>query len=169
MADFVGQGPNILVQTGTVAETVTLTPSFQTTTGTDLTPAPPTNLQFSVPSSAPTIESVQVINQTASSFTLVVVGYTTTRSLSALHVTFTPASGYSLTTSSFTIDLSGASSAWFQSSNSLAFGGQFRITESFNLPGTAPAGKTLIQAIASASVTVSNSVGASNAVQSNIQ
>ena len=37
-ADFAGQGPNIPVQTGTVAETITLTPSFMTVDGVDLTP-----------------------------------------------------------------------------------------------------------------------------------
>ena len=32
-ANFAGQGSQILLQTGTVAETVTLTPSFATTAG----------------------------------------------------------------------------------------------------------------------------------------
>lgn len=168
-ANFVGQGPNILVQTGTVAETVTLTPSFQTTAGIPLTPTSPPTLQFTIPAAAPVIESLTVTNQASSSFSLVVVGYTTTRSLSSMNVTFTPASGFTLTTSTFTIDVSGPSLIWFQSSASLGFGGQFQITVPFNLPGTPPKGQTLIQALASASVTVSNTVGASNALQSPIQ
>jgi len=168
-ANFAGQGSNILIQTGTVAESVMLTPSFQTTAGVDLTPSSPPSLQFSITAAAPVIETLQVTNQTPSSFALVVVGYTTTRSLNSMNVTFTPASGYTLTASTFTIDLSGASSLWFQSSQALGFGGQFQVTVPFNLPGTAPTGKTLIQALASASVTLSNSVGASNALQANIQ
>jgi len=161
-ADFVGQGSQIGIQTGTVAETVTLTPSFTTTAGIDITPSSPPTLQFAVAAAAPVVESVQVSNVTASSFDLLVIGYSTTRSLTSLSVTFTPASGYNLATSQFTLDVSQSASVWFQSGTSQTFGGLFEITVPFNLPGTIPAGKTLIQAIASAAVTVSNAVGTSN-------
>lgn len=161
-ADFVGQGSQIGIQTGTVAETVTLAPRFTTTAGLDVTPSSPPTLQFTVAAAAPVVESVQVSNLTASSFDLLVIGYTTTRGLTSMSVTFTPASGYNLTTSQFTLDVSQSASVWFQSSTSQTFGGLFEITVPFNLPGTIPAGKTLVQAIASAAVTVSNAVGTSN-------
>ena len=169
-ANFVGQGSQILLQTGTVAETVTLTPSFATSAGVDVTPPSPSTLQFSIASSVPVLESLQVTNETASSFSLVIVGYSTTRSVGSLAVTFNPASGYSLTTSTFTIDVSQPAALWFQSATSVSsYGGLFQIAVPFTLPGPIPVGKTLIQAIASASVTVSNGVGTSNSLQANIQ
>jgi hypothetical protein len=169
-ANFAGEGSQILLQTGTVAETVTLAPSFETTSGVPLTPVSPTTLQFTIASLAPVLENLEVTNETASSFTLVIDGYSTTRSLNSLTVTFTPNSGYSLTTSQFTLDVSGPSVLWFQSSTSeSSFGGLFEITVPFTLPGPIPIGKTLIQAIASASATVTNSIGTSNSQQAPVQ
>jgi hypothetical protein len=167
-ADFVGQGSQIGIQTGTVAETVTLTPSFTTTAGLDVTPSSPPTLQFTVAAAAPVVESVQVSNVTASSFDLLVIGYSTTRSLTSVSVTFTPASGYNLTTSQFTLGVSPQASVWFQSGTSQTFGGLFEVTVPFSLPGTIPAGKTLVQAIASAAVTVSNAVGTSSSLSTPI-
>ncbi|HTC91312.1 MAG TPA: choice-of-anchor D domain-containing protein [Bryobacteraceae bacterium] len=167
-ADFAGQGSQIAMQTGTVAETVTLAPTFTTTAGLDVTPTSPPTLQFSVAAAAPVVESLQVSNVTVSSFDLLVIGYSTTRSLTSLTVTFTPASGYNLTTSQFTLSVDQPASVWFQSSTSQTFGGLFEITVPFNLPGTIPPGKTLIQAIASAAVTVSNSVGTSSSLSTPI-
>lgn len=161
-ADFAGQGSQIAIQTGTVAETVTLAPSFATTAGIDVTPSSPPTLQFTVAAAAPLVESVQASNETASSFDLLVIGYSTTRSLTSLSVTFTPASGYNLATSQFTLPVDQSAAVWFQSSTSQTFGGLFEITVPFTLPGTIPAGKTLVQAIASAAVTVSNAVGTSS-------
>lgn len=168
-ADFAGQGSQLPIQTGTVAETVTLTPSFATTGGVNVTPSSPPTLQFTVPSLAPVIESIQVTNATTSSFDIVVIGYSTTRSLTSLNVTFTPSKGYSLSTTQFAIDVSQVASVWFQSTSSQAFGGQFQITETFNLPGTPPKNQTLIQAIASVSATVGNSVGTSNSLAANVE
>jgi hypothetical protein len=168
-ANFVGQGSQILLQTGTVAETVTLTPSFATTAGVDVTPASPTTLQFTIASLAPVLESLQVTNTTASSFTLLIIGYSTPRSLGSLNVTFNPATGYNFTTTTFTSDLSQNAALWFQSAAALAFGGQFEVTIPFNLTGPVANGKTLLQAIASISATVSNSVGTSNSRQANVQ
>jgi hypothetical protein len=161
-ADFAGQGSQIAIQTGTVAETVTLAPSFATTAGIDVTPSSPPTLQFTVAAAAPLVESVQASNETASSFDLLVIGYSTTRSLTSMTVTFTPASGYNLATSQFTLPVDQSAAVWFQSSTSQTFGGLFEITVPFTLPGTIPAGKTLVQAIASAAVTVSNAVGTSS-------
>ncbi len=168
-ADFNGQGSQILLQTGTIAETITLTPSFATTAGVDVTPASPKTLQFTIPSSAPVLESVQIGNTTSSSFTLQLVGYSTTRDLNSLNVTFNPASGFNLATTQFTIDVSQPAKVWFQSSASLAFGGLFQINVPFNLTGTVPANQTLLDTIASVSATIGNSIGTSNSLQANVQ
>lgn len=168
-ADFVGQGSQILLQTGTVAETVTLTPSFQTPAGVDVTPASPATLQFTIASSAPVLESIQITNAAASSFTLLIVGYSTSRSLGSLNVTFNPASGFNLATTTFPYDLSQVGALWFQSATAQSFGGQFEVTIPFNLSGSVASGETLLQAIASVSATISNSVGTSNSLQATVQ
>jgi hypothetical protein len=172
-ANFAGQGSQILLQTGTVAETVTLTPSFVTTGGVDLTPASPPTLQFSIAASAPVLESIQITDstgtQTTASFNLVIVGYSTTRDLSTLNVTFTAATGFNFSTSQSSVDLSGAASVWFQSTTAETFGGLFQVTVPFNLTGTAPKNDTLLQSIGSLSATISNSVGTSMPLQVNVQ
>jgi hypothetical protein len=115
------------------------------------------------------LENLQITNETSSSFTLVIVGYSTTRSLGSLNVTFNPASGFSLATSTFTTDLSSVAGLWFQSAASQAFGGQFQVSMSFTLTGTASNGTTLLQAISSISATIGNSVGTSNSLQASLQ
>jgi hypothetical protein len=167
-ADFAGQGSQVLVQTGTVAEAVTLSPTFTTSGGVNVTPSSPTKLQFTVPSVAPVLLTAQVTGETSNSFNLVLVGYSTTRSLSSLNVTFNPAPGFNIGTGQLSIDLSGVSTAWFQSTASQTFGGQFLVTMPFTLQGTPKTGQTLLQSIASVSATVSNSVGTSNSLQTNI-
>lgn len=172
-ANFAGQGAQIFVQTGTVAETVTLTPTFATTGGADITPQNPTTLQFTIAPAAPVLEGVSVTGATASlttaSFTLVISGYTTTRDLKSLSVTLQAASGFNLTNAQVTEDLTGPSNVWFQSIASQAFGGAFQVSIPFNLTGTAPKNQTLLQAIGAVSATITNSVGSSNALQSKLQ
>jgi len=167
-ANFAGQGTEIPVQTGTVAESVTLTPAFTTAGGVSVTPSSPTTLQFSIPSSAPVLLSAQATGQSSNSFNLVVIGYSTTRSLTSLNVTFTPAAGFNIGTSQLTVDLSQVSSGWFQGSGSAAFGGQFSVTMPFTLTGPTKTGQTLLQSLASVAATVSNGTGTSNSVQANL-
>jgi hypothetical protein len=166
---FTGQGSQIQLQTGTVASTITLTPSFATQAGgVDLTPDTPVSLQFTVPPAAPTLVSVQIGSQTTNSFLLTVTGFSTTRSLTALNVQFAPAAGFSVPTTPFNVDLSQVAAAWFQSSASLTFGGQFTATIPFTLQGTVSSGQSLLAGISSVSVTVSNERGTSNSVQTSV-
>jgi hypothetical protein len=168
-ANFQGQGSELPVQTGTVAETVTLTPTFATAGGVDVTPASPTTLQFTIPSAAPVLESAAIANEATNGFDLVLTGYSTTRSLSSLNVTFNPASGFNIGTSQLTIDLTQVSTAWFSTTASQSYGGQFAITMPFTLQGTVKAGQALINSIASVTSTVSNSTGTSGSLQANVQ
>jgi len=168
-ADFAGEGSQIPLQTGTIAETVTLVPTFATTAGVDLTPSSPSTLQFTIPSLAPVIETMQLTDESTDGFDLVLVGYSTTRSLSSLSVTFTAAKGFNLGTTQFSIDLSQVSAVWFQSSASTAFGGEFQITTPFTLQGTVKAPQTPLEAIASVAATVSNDIGPSGSIMANVQ
>ena len=165
-ANFAGQGPQIRLQTGSVASTFTLTPSFATQDGgVDVTPASPATLQFSVAPVAPVLIALQAVNETANSFALNVTGYSTTRTLTSLTVQFTAAASMTLGTTTGTIDLRQASTVWFQSTASQTFGGQFTVTVPFTLSGTPPTGVTLLQTIASVSATISNERGTSNSLQ----
>jgi len=168
-AVFAGQGTQIGMQTGTVASAITLTPSFATQAGSvDLTPANPTALQFSVSPAAPTLLAIQLLNLTTTGFTIQVTGFSTTRSLASSAVQFTPAAGFQLATSQFNIDLSQVSTLWFQSTTSQAYGGQFTMSIPFTFQGSLPSGQSAVAAIASVSVTVSNSTGASNSLQAKL-
>jgi hypothetical protein len=178
-AMFANQGSQIGLQSGTVASTITLTPSFATQAGSvSLTPATPTTLQFSIAPAAPTLISAEIGPVTTigpatgsslvtSSFVLTVTGFSVPRSLSSFSVQFTSASGFSLPTAPFTVGLTQLSSAWFQSSASTAFGGQFSLAIPFTFQGSPPSGQTLLNGIGAISVSVTNSVGASNTLQVN--
>jgi hypothetical protein len=135
-----------------------------------VTPASPPTLLFTIAPSAPFLQTIQFTDEasspTAASFNLVIVGYSTTRSLGSLNVTFTPATGFNVAVSTSTQDLSGAANAWFQSAASVqTFGGLFQVTVPYTLTGSVPKTDTLLQAIGSVSVTISNSAGTSNALQ----
>jgi hypothetical protein len=167
-AIFAGQGPQIQLQTGTVESTITLTPTFATQAGgINLTPASPATLQFSVAAAAPTLISAQVGSTTTNSFVLTLVGFTTTRSLTSLAVQFTAAPGFKISATPVNIDLSHVAAAWFASTASVAFGGQFQVTVPFTLNGTVATGQTLIGSLAGVAATIANSTGTSNSVQAN--
>jgi hypothetical protein len=169
-AVFGSSGTQIGFQSGTVAGTIVLTPSFATQTGgIDLTPATPTTLQLALQPAAPTLVGISINGETATGFSIAVTGYTTTRTLTNWTVKFTTASGFSMLTSQFTVNIQEVATPWFQSSVSQTFGGQFLITVPFAFQGTPPSGQSLLSGIASVSVTVSNELGTSNSVQATLQ
>jgi hypothetical protein len=169
VANFASQGNQILLQTGTVASTILLTPSFATAAGVPLTPSNPPTLEFTVPAEAPVLIAATVASSSANGVVLNFTGYSTTRSLTALNVQFTAAAGFSLATSQVTVPLTQQATVWFDSTASQGFGGQFTVSVPFTFSGTPPTGTALLQTIASVSATISNSVGTSTAVTSPIQ
>jgi hypothetical protein len=171
-ANFAGQGSQIFLQTGTVAENIIVTPDFKTQAGgIDLTPSSPTTLQFNIGTAAPVLVAVTVSNVVSNGFVLNVTGYSTTRSVNSITVQFNPAAGYNFgSAAQATLDLHSSSAAWFQASASQAFGGEFEVSIPFTLAGpTPPVGKTLVQAIASVAATVSNDIGTSNSLAATLQ
>jgi len=168
-AVFAGQGQQIQLQTGTVATTITLTPSFATQAGgVNLTPSQPSSLQFKVAAAAPVLIASQVTSSTNNSFVLTLSGFSTTRSLSTVSAQFTAAPGFTVPTTPFDIDVSQAAKLWFDSTASVAFGGQFTATIPFTLQGTVSSTQTLLQSITSVTVTISNSTGTSNSLQTSV-
>lgn len=169
-AVFGSQGTQIGLQTGTVASSITLTPSFSTLAGNvPLTPATPTTLQLTVVPLAPTLLAISLSGQTANGVLISVTGFTTPRTLSTWNVQFAPAPGFTLPVTNFAIDVSQVSTVWFQSIASRAFGSQFTLSIPFTFQGTVPTNQTLLNSIASVSVTVSNGQGTSNSISVNAQ
>ncbi len=78
-AVFPNNATQLGLQTGTVAGTITLTPSFITDGGINLTPAIPPSLNLTVAQSAPRLLSVQSSGKTAGAVTLLITGYATGR------------------------------------------------------------------------------------------
>jgi HYDIN/CFA65/VesB family protein len=151
----------IRFQTGTVAGNITLTATFATSAGgINLTTANAPATNISVRSSAPRVTSVQLVGRTASTFTIVITGYSPSRSLTAMDFTFTPYvdptnKDLKLDTTTFNLPVSGPFSVWYLSSASQPFGSLFTATITFNVHGN-------IDAISSLSTTMTNSAGISN-------
>ena len=85
-----------------------------------------------------------------------VTGYSTTREMVSGAFTFAPAMGSSLSQSTVTVQLGSPFSAWYSSSASNPFGGQFLLTAPFSVSGNAAD-------VISVSVTLTNTKGASPA------
>lgn len=147
-------------QTGTVAGIITLSATFTTDAGginltTNVTPA--TNI--SVRPSAPRITSVQLSGRTASAITLLITGYSPTRSASTLAFAFTPYvdptnPNLQLATTKLNLTVDGPFGVWYRSTTSQPFGSLFTATVTLNVFGD-------IDAIQSLAVTLSNSLGTS--------
>jgi len=152
------------LQTGTTAGNIVITPSFAMQSGFDLTPASPTSLTLTIASAAPQLLNGSITGVTLSSFTLAVSGYSTTRAVRQLDVQLTPKQGQNFSTTRLTLDVSSASSSWFQSTAAQTTGGTFLVTIPFTLQnGSSTA--DLVHALQSLTITATNEAGASNALQ----
>jgi hypothetical protein len=175
-ATFGNFGNRIGIQTGTVANTITLAPTFSTRLGAlDLTPQTPATLQFNVAGGAPAVLYAQatpsglVPGATSSTVTISITGYATSRSLNSVTIEFTAASGFTMPSSRFTLDVRQLAASWFRSATSTPFGGQFNLTVPFTFQAPLPSSGTIISPIASVSVTATNDGGTSSAVQVPVQ
>jgi hypothetical protein len=146
------QAAQIGLQTGTVSGTITLSFTFEAA-NVQLTAFSHT---ITIPRAAPTITAVNVVTN-SNTFQVEVTGFSTPRELTEADLTFTPASGASLQTTSAIIDLTAVGQPWFQSAASAQYGSQYILV----LPFTASQGS--ISAVASVTVTLKNSSGSSAA------
>jgi len=160
-AVFLNNSDQIAIQTGTVAGTINIFPTFATSNGIDLTPSTVPVAALVIAPAAPQITSVSIVNQTASSLTLAITGYSTSRSVTQMGLVLTPATGQNLTTSTFTVPVDSAFQAWYQTATSQAAGSSFTLTLPFSLSGNATAPAQLTRAIQSISITLTNAQGTS--------
>jgi hypothetical protein len=168
-AVFPSGSTQLMIQTGTVAELIVITPTFSSTSGVDLTPDSVTPLKITIPSLAPVILDASISSITTSGFTLNVTGYSTTRALDHLTVLFKGASGVSLPATATTISLSTAATFWYATSASQALGGVFSVSIPFTVTVSGSASATLASYIASVTVSATNEVGTSGEVQITLQ
>jgi hypothetical protein len=152
--------PDLALQTGTVAGTITITARLQAAT-LDVTPTPVPTRTIRISPTAPVLQSVTA-TRTSTGFNVVITGFASSRELTQAVFTFTAASGTNLQTTTLTIALDSLFSQYYQSSASAPFGSQFTLTQPFTVSG----GTT---GIVSVSVTLTSRVGTSNAVSANLQ
>lgn len=170
-AIFPNNATSVRLQTGTVAGTLSLSPTFVTDGGINLTPARPDTLNLTVAPAAPRLLSVAIASRTGNVLTLLVTGYATSRSVTQMELAFTPVSGETLTTQRLTLNAEAAFLAWYQSQPSAQFGSLFSATVPLTLSGevNATTFTSLIDAIQSVAVTISNRQGASQPVSLNLR
>jgi hypothetical protein len=161
-ASFNGNS-SIALQTGTTAGTIVVTPSFAMLGGFDMTPSAPDTLTLAIPRTAPQLLGASITSQTTAGFTLVLNGYTTTRSLRQIDVQFTPKQGESFSTTRLTIDVNATASSWFQSTASQAAGGSFLAAIPFVLQNGSST-DDLVHRLQSLSITATNETGTSSAL-----
>lgn len=158
------------LQTGTVAGTLTLSPTFVTEGGVSLTPQNPPALRFSVAQGAPRVLSASVTSRTASGFTLLVTGYATSRSVQRVNLTFTARSGEQLDNASLQLNVESSFLGWYQSSASIPFGSLFSISIPLTLTGEVRGENlSLSDTITGVAVTLTNAAGTSNSVSADVK
>jgi len=155
-ANFGGTPPAL--QTGTVAGVITLTTTYRSGNQ-DVTPTPPPTVTLRVAPAAPVLTRLDV-TRSANGFELAVFGYSTPRNITRATVRLTPAPGATLTATEFNIELGPLFTTWYNSAQSGPFGSQFRLVLPFGLTGNP-------SDIGTVSVSLTNSVGASNTLTAN--
>jgi hypothetical protein len=164
-AVFPNNANQIRIQTGSVAGTITLTPAINTTEGAiNLTPATPPTVSLSVAAGAPRLLGASIASRTANVLTLLINGYATNRSVTQMDLTFTPTAGETVSTTRITIPVEGAFLAYYQSPQSTPFGSLFSATVPLTFQGDLTKVTTLLDAIQSVAITISNRQGATQPV-----
>lgn len=151
-----GDAKQAQFQAGTVAGVISVAASFAAG-AVNVSPVPAPSKNVLVSSAPPLIRNVQIGLQSDKAFELLVTGLSTPRSITQLNFTLTAAPGSDLQTTSLTVNVESAFTAWFQSQNAKAFGSQFTASIPVNVTGD-------LNAIQSVQVVLVNQRGESNPV-----
>jgi hypothetical protein len=163
-AIFANNTDQVRVQTGSVAGTITLTPTFNTDGGINLTPAPAPALNLTVAPAAPRIITLAVTGRTASSMSILVSGYATSRSVTQIELSFTAVPGENVGTARLTLPVESSFLGWYQGAASAPFGSLFTATVPLTFAGDVKNVTSPADSVQSVSVTLTNALGTSPAV-----
>jgi len=148
--------PNLGLQLGSTAGTITITMDQVRANGQDITPSPAPVITIRIPRTGPTITSVTATRR-ADGFDVTISGFSPSRDMTTGAFHFNAVSGQTLGTTDLTVQLSTLFAAWYNSAASAPYGSLFTMVMPFNTGGASTA-------IASVSVTLTNSTGSSNTV-----
>lgn len=151
--------PNLGIQLGTVAGTITLTTTLQSN-GTPV-PCNCTPQKIVIPRGAPVIRSV-VARRTAGGFTVDVTGFSSSRELTSATFRFTQGTAGNLQTNEATVQVGPVFTTYFQGADGLKNGSLFTLTQPFTINGDQ-------NAVSSVTVTLTNAQGTSAGTSANIQ
>jgi hypothetical protein len=144
--------PTIQLSAGTVAETITVTPTLfigdVNVTPDGLAPA-----TIDVPAQVPQTTTT-TLTRSGSQLTVTVIGFSNTREIVSAAFHFVPSPGATLTQSDFSPAVNGIFSTWYAGEGSLTYGSSFTYTQVFDVSDTAAN-------IGSVQVTLTNTVGTS--------
>lgn len=146
------------LQTGTVAGLITLVTTY-TAGGQDVTPSPAPTDTLRVNAAAPVLTRIELVRN-AGGFDVIVTGFSSTRQVTSGTVRFTGTPGANLQTEEVPVPLSSIFQTWYSDAGSAPYGSQFRLVIPFTISGET-------NAIAGASVQLTNNVGASNTISGN--
>jgi hypothetical protein len=159
-AVFAGNRTDVGLQVGTVAGSIAVTPTFSLNSGYKFIDSSP-GLTLTVPAMPPQLLNAQLQAPTSTSFSLTVVGYSTTKQLNKLTFQFTPLPGVTLVANQVQLDVSANALVYYHSPSSQAFGGFFSITVPVVLSTDQTTAANLLAKLQSISVTLSSDQGES--------
>jgi hypothetical protein len=147
-----------LFSAGSVEGTVVVTIKLSTGT-TDITPPTLTPQSVAIAPTVPQIQSVSMNTSGTDSLQVVVVGFSSTREISAATFHFTAVAGQTLTTPDVTISSIPEFAQWFTNPDSAQYGSAFTYTQNFTLNKDA-------DVVSGVSVVLQNSQGSSTSQSS---
>jgi hypothetical protein len=143
--------PNILLQTGTISGTVTLTLTLEAGGITLPTTIPAATI--TLPEVVPGAPTVTLVRD-GRNLTVNSVGFSNTRSVTTATFHFIPAAGQTLQTTDISIDVTALFAQWYSSAQSQTFGSSFLYSQLFTLDDDA-------SVVGQVTVTLSNALGVS--------
>lgn len=156
---------SIRLQTGTVAGTIILTPSFSTA-ALNITPPAPATLRLAILPSAPRLTNLQIGALSSSSVTFLLNGASTPRSLQAIEIVFNlhPATSIAVRNTTLTIDIEALAEAYYRSAASAPFGSIIQASAPVSITNPVEGTPSLFEIFDSATVTLINTAGRSNSM-----
>jgi hypothetical protein len=155
-----GTASQLLVSTGTVAGTITVSSTLSTGL-TVITPNPVPQISTTISKLPPVITGV-TLKAVTGGVAVGISGYSTTKEATIATLVFNAASGATLSAAPINVPVSSVLSTWYSGTAAASFGSQFLITIPIAVTGT-------VTAIGSVTVTLTNTMGVSAPVNGTLQ